>query len=173
MTALDLYRAEAAGHFHGKLSIAADHSGFHFRVLSILCYLYDSVIRILTVDTQGCFSGIVRCILFHGIGHGYCISISLYLQMQCCIGIEVAFCHNQCLIVIVFLCGSNGCGPFLILCFQHFITGNITEIIIRPHTVIAILLRYFRNLVCRQIIPVTAFIGSHFYTIRLEGNGKL
>ena len=127
MTALGLYRAEAAGHFHGKLSIAADHSGFHFRVLSILCYLYDSVIRILTVDTQGCFSGIVRCILFHGIGHGYCISISLYLQMQCCIGIEVAFCHNQCLIVIVFLCGSNGCGPFLILCFQHFITGNIMK----------------------------------------------
>ena len=36
-----------------------------------------------------------------------------------------------------------------------------------------IILRYFRNLVCRQIIPVTAFIGSHFYTIRLEGNGKL
>ena len=42
--------------------------------------------------------------------------------------------HNQCLIVIVFLCGSNGCGPFLIICFQHFITGNITEIIIRPYT---------------------------------------
>ena len=93
--------------------------------------------------------------------------------MQCSIRIEVTLCHDQRFVGIIFLCGSNGCNPLLILRFQYAIAGNVTKIIIRPYTVIAFLLRYLRNLICRQMVSVITFIGSHFYTIRLESNSEL
>ena len=93
--------------------------------------------------------------------------------MQCSIRIEVTLCHDQRFVGIIFLCGSNGCGPLLILRFQYTIAGNITEIIIRPYPVIAFLLRHLRNLICRQIVSVITFIGSHFLAICQESDRKL